>query len=182
MKSESFTSEYYISMWETILNCYQWWGHDLSSLMDSIKKTNPIVSEAFDMMYKKDSNTYVLQTFDKITKFYQKLNELIPSNEELYTKLEVKSLEKENDKILFKEAQILKRIDYIIAILCFTEEFALLSLKDGKVSSNKNMLKAHSENIELLIERNNDTQITIVKITIPCELCIEYYSSINSLK
>ena len=53
MKNESFTSEYYVSMWSSILSSYQWWGHDLISLMNNIKKTNPIVSEVFDKIYKK---------------------------------------------------------------------------------------------------------------------------------
>ena len=70
MKNESFTREYYVSMWATILSSYQWWGHDLVSLLDNIKKTNPIVSEVFDKIYKKSDGTYVLQATDKITKFY----------------------------------------------------------------------------------------------------------------
>lgn len=182
MKNESFTREYYVSMWATILSSYQWWGHDLVSLLDNIKKTNPIVSEVFDKIYKKSDGTYVLQATDKITKFYQKLNALIPSNEKLYTKLEVKSLKRKNDNISLKETIMLQRINYLIAILCFTEEVALLSLKDKKVSSNENMLTAHSENIDIFIEKNRKTGITTVRITIPCELCIEYYSSVNPLK
>lgn len=182
MKNESFTREYYVSMWATILSSYQWWGHNLVSLLDNIKKTNPIVSEVFDKIYKKSDGTYVLQATDKITKFYQKLNALIPSNEKLYTKLEVKSLKRKNDNISLKETIMLQRINYLITILCFTEEVALLSLKDKKVSSNENMLTAHSENIDIFIEKNRKTGITTVRITIPCELCIEYYSSVNPLK
>jgi len=182
MKNESFTREYYVSMWASILSSYQWWGHDLITLLDNIKKTNPIVSEVFDKMYKENEGTYVLQTYDKITQFYQKLNALIPSAENLYTKLEVKSLKRKNDNISLKETTMLERIDYIIAVLCFTEEFALLSIKDKKVSSNENMLTAHSENIDIFIENNRKAGITVVRITIPCELCIEYYSSVNPLK
>lgn len=182
MKNESFTREYYVSMWATILSSYQWWGHDLISLLDNIKKTNPIVSDVFDKIYPKKDGTYVLQTFDKITKFYQKLNALIPSNEKLYTKLKVKSLKRKNDNISLRENSKLQRMDYLIAILCFIEEFAFLSLKDKNVSSNENMLTAHSENIDIFIERNKRTETTLVRITIPCELCIEYYSSVNPLK
>lgn len=182
MKNESFTREYYVGMWASILSSYQWWGHDLISLMDNIKKTNPIVSDVFDKIYPKKDGTYVLQTFDTITRFYQKLNALIPSNEKLHTKLEVKSLKRKNDNISLKETAMLQRFDYLIAILCFTEAFAFLSLKDENVSSNENMLTAHSENIDIFIERNKRTATTLVRITIPCELCIEYYSSVNPLK
>ena len=65
-------------------------------------------------------------------------------------------------------------MDYIIAVLCFTEEFAFLSLKNEKVSSNEEILTAHSDNIDIFIERNKKTESTLVRITIPCELCIEY--------
>ena len=182
MKNESFTREYYVSMWETILSTYQWWGHDLISLLENIKKTNPIVHEVFDKIYSKNNGTYVLQHSDKITKFYQKLNALIPLNEKLYTKLEVKSLKRKNDNISLKENGMLQRMDYLIAILCFIEEFAFLSLKDENVSSNEEILTAHSNNIDIFVERNMSTGITVVRITIPCELCIEYYSSVNLLK
>ena len=181
MKNESFTREYYVSMWATILSTYQWWGHDLICLLENIKKTNPIVPEVFDKIYSKNDGTYVLQTFDKATNFHQKLNELIPSNKELYTKLEVKSLKRKNDNISLTENSRLQRMDYFLAILCFTEEFALLSLKDKNVSANENILTAHSENIDIFIERDKRTGTTLVRITIPCELCIEYYSSVNPL-
>ena len=182
MKNKSFTREHYVRMWATILETYQWWGHDLISLLENIKKTNPDVPKVFDRIYSKKDGDYVLQTSDKITKFYQKLNALIPSNEQLYTKLEVKSLKRKNDNISIKEDSCLQRMDYIIAILCFTEEFAFLSLKNENVSSNEEILTAHSDNIDIFIERNKRTESTLVRITIPCELCIEYYSSVNPLK
>lgn len=182
MKNESFTREYYVGMWASILSSYQWWGHDLITLLGNIKQTNPIVSEVFDKMYKKDGDTYVLQLFNKATKFYQKLDTLVPSVERLYTKLEVKSLKKANNDITIKENLMLQRINYLIAILCFTEEFALLSLKDKKVSCIENILTAHSKNIDIFIENNKQTKITVVRITIPCELVIEYCASVNPIK
>ena len=48
MKNVFFTREYYVSIWESILDSYQWWGHDLISLFPNIRKTNPIVGEVFD--------------------------------------------------------------------------------------------------------------------------------------
>ena len=93
-----------------------------------------------------------------------------------------KSLKRANDEISIEETTTLKRIDYVLAILCFTEEFALLSLLDEKVSANKNILTAHSENIDIFIENNKKAGTTVVRITIPCELCIEYYSSVNPIK
>lgn len=36
MKNQTFTREYYVEMWKEILSTYQWWGHDLISLLDEI--------------------------------------------------------------------------------------------------------------------------------------------------
>ncbi|MBQ8298932.1 MAG: hypothetical protein IJX99_03565 [Clostridia bacterium] len=148
-------------------------------LMNGIKETHPVASDVLNKMYEKRGDVYSLRTFDSITKFYQKLSSLIPTAEHLYTKLEVKALKKDNDNVSIKETTRLKRVDYIIALLCFMEEFALLPLSDKNVSSNKNILTAHAENIDVFIERNRSRGRTVVRITIPCELCIEYSCSVK---
>lgn len=177
-----FTREHYVQTWETILSSYQWWGHDLIPLLENIKQTHPVVSNAFGKMYEKTNVGYVAQTFDSITKFYQKLSSLIPKSEKLYTRLEVKALRKKNDNIAINESYVLNRVDYLIAILCFMEEFALLSLNEKNVASTKNMLAAHAENVDVFVERNTKKEITIVRITIPCELIIEYSCSEKLMK
>ena len=69
MENNGFTREYYVGMWVSILDSYQWWGHDLITLLDNIKKTNPVVSEVFDIMYKK------IQVFlDNISKNFNYLS------------------------------------------------------------------------------------------------------------
>ena len=91
MKKGTFTREHYVSVWATILDAYQWWGHDLTTLLDNIKKTNPIAVQAFEMLYNKVEDEYVPQTINRATKFYQKLSKLIPGDDRLYTSLEVES-------------------------------------------------------------------------------------------
>lgn len=182
MKKESFTREHYVGIWSEILSTYQYWGHELITILDEIKKTNPIAVEVFEKMYNKEGDSYVSQTFTRAARFYQKLDRLIPSAEELYTKLRVKSLNRENKNLAIKETLRLRRINYLIAILCFMEEFAMLSLKKSKVFSSENILVAHTENIHISIERDNKTEITVVKIIIPREISIEYYSSVKPIK
>ena len=182
MKKGVFSREHYVQTWGSILSSYQWWGHDLRHLLKQIKETHPVVPEAFSKMYKEQDGVYSSQTFDSITRFYQKLSSLIPTAENLYTKLEVKALRKQNDNISIKETTMLKRFDYVIALLCFMEEFAFLSLNDKNISSTKNILTAHSENIDIFIERDRRRGRTVVRITIPCELCIEYNCSVKPLK
>lgn len=181
MKKKIFTREHYVQTWRAILSSYQWWGHDLRPLLKQIKETHPVVSEALNKMYNEKDGVYSLQTFDSISKVYQKLSSLIPTAESLYTKLEVKALKKQNDNVSIKETTMLKRVDYVIALLCFMEEFALLPLSDNNVASTKNILTAHSESIDIFIERNRSRGRTVVRITIPCELCIEYNCGVKPL-
>lgn len=177
MKSKDFTAEYYLDMWSLILSSYQWWGHDLSALMNNIQKTNPIISESFNEVYKKVEFSYIQRATGEISKFVHKLDTLIPLKKKLYTKLCVKSLKSKNDDIAISESIMMNRIDYLIAVLCFAEEFSLLGLNSKKISSNKNILSAHSNNIDIFIEQDKKTNVTLVRILIPCELCIEYSAS-----
>ena len=177
MKTGVFTKEHYVSMWATILETYQWWGHDLTSLLDNIKKTNPIAVQVFNMLYNRREGTYEPKTFERATYFYQKLSKLIPDVKQLYTKLEVKALNKRNKNIAIKESCRIYREDYVLAILCFLEEFANLPLSNSKVSSMENTLTAHSDNIVFKIEKNKHTKITSVKIIIPNEISIKYCCS-----
>lgn len=176
---KNFTRKYYIDMWNEILTTYQWWGTDLVTLRHNIKETNPIIFEVFDKLYKKQKDTYVPRAINKTTKFYyQKLNKLIPTAEKLNTKLTAKSLNKNNNFITFEEHLVLKRSDYLIAIVCFMEEFVLLNLNDGNmVSETDNILAAHSENIDIFVEYDMTAKKTLVRIIIPCELVIEYESA-----
>lgn len=177
MKTGVFTKEHYVSMWATVLESYQWWGHDLTSLLDNIKKTNPVTFRVFNMLHNRREGTYEPKTFDRATYFYQKLSKLIPNAKQLYTKLEVKSLNKKNKNIAIKEKCRINREDYVLAILCFLEEVANLPLSNSKVSSMENTLTAHSDNIVFEIEKNKHTNIISVKIIIPGEISIEYCSS-----
>lgn len=138
MKKESFTREYYVGMWSSILSSYQWWKHDLITLLDNIKETNPIVAELFDKMYAKENDSYEHRSSSPITKFYQKLDSLIPANRGFYTKLVVKSLSKKNNGLALQEKMKLKRINYIIPIyvlwknsscfLCKTKKYHLTKI------------------------------------------------------
>ena len=183
MKNGTFTREHYVSVWATILDAYQWWGHDLTTLLDNIKKTNPIAVQAFEMLYNKVEDEYVPQTINRATKFYQKLSKLIPGDDRLYTSLEVESPKRKYKNIQIREKRILKRADYMLAILCFAEEFAFLPMNAPNVSSIKvNRLMAQSDNIVFHVEKDIKTGITRVGIVIPNELTITYCASKNPIE
>lgn len=181
MKNTTFTKEHYLGTWGNILQSYQWWGIDLRSSLNIIRTTNPIVPVVFDKLYKKDDAAYIPQTFSKVRKFYEKLSVLIPNEKYLYTKLVVKAFKKKNKSLETNDAFLISRVDYIIAILCFMEEFALCPLSNRKISSNDNLLTAHSDNIDIFIEHDKKTGVTLVRIVIPNEISIEYSCSVNRI-
>ncbi len=181
MKESMFTQEYYIDMCSRLLSVYQTFGHDLSNLLENIHKTNPIVTETFDKLYKKVKHNYVLKPVRKIAKFYEKFNSLIPDSEKLYTSLEVKALKRKHSNLALSEKRKLYRVDYLLASLCFMEEFCLLPLNDVALASNDILLSAHSENINIFVRQDPVTHITTIRIVIPGELQIEYCASANPL-
>ncbi len=174
MTKETFTRNHYVCMWETILSSYQWWGHDLITLLANIKKTNPIAVQTFNLLYKKNGKKYLPVPQGNAIKFYQKVNSLLPQGQVVNTTLEVKALRAKNESLEVVESVTMNRYDYLIAIICFMEEFLMLSIKDEKVSSNRNILAAHSDAVNIFMEKDNKTNVTMVRITIPCELVIEY--------
>ena len=43
-----FTRSYYVGLWREILITYQWWGWNLSRLLESVKKTEPVIAETLE--------------------------------------------------------------------------------------------------------------------------------------
>lgn len=183
MEEEIFTREYYVSMWASILNSYRLWGHDLTTLLKIIKRTNPSIYHVFNLMYTKENDSYITLQFDEEASFfYKKLSQLLPEGECLYTKLKVKALKQKNNILEFKEELMQQKFNYLIAILCFAEEFAFLPLDNKMITAKHNSISAHSDNIIFCAKKNSKTGLTHVKVTIPNEISFEYYSSLNPIK
>lgn len=169
-----FTRSYYVGLWSEILSTYQWWGRDLVTLLESIKETDPVVVETFWKMYNKTDGKYSIKTL-RGYKFYEILSRFMGSEEELEVSTRVKALKKENALLQMKFEQYSARKDLLIAILCFTQEFANKRADNVSMSRYGNVLTARSDSVDFYAEQDRKRKVTYIRITIPCELCMEYW-------
>lgn len=169
-----FTRSYYVGLWSEILSTYQWWGRDIVTLLESIKETDPVVVETFWKMYNKTDGKYSIKTL-RGYKFYEILSRFMGSEEELEVSTRVKSLKKENELLQTKLLECYRRRDILIAILCFTQEFANKRADNVSMSRYGNVLTARSDSVDFYAEQDKKRKVTYIRITIPCELCMEYW-------
>ena len=169
-----FTRSYYVGLWSEILSTYQWWGRDLVTLLESIKETDPVVVETFWKMYNKTDGKYSIKTL-RGYKFYEILSRFMGSDEKLEVSTRVKSLKKENELLQTKLLECYRRRDILIAILCFTQEFANKRADNVSMSRYGNVLTARSDSVDFYAEQDKKRKVTYIRITIPCELCMEYW-------
>lgn len=169
-----FTRSYYVGLWSEILSIYEWRWESLSTLLESIKETDSVVVETFWKMYNKTDGKYSIKTL-RGYKFYEILSRFMGSEEELEVSTRVKALKKENALLQMKFEQYSARKDLLIAILCFTQEFANKRADNISMSRYGNVLTARSDSVDFYAEQDRKRKVTYIRITIPCELCMEYW-------
>lgn len=169
-----FTRSYYVGLWSEILSIYEWRWESLSTLLESIKETDSVVVETFWKMYNKTDGKYSIKTL-RGYKFYEILSRFMGSEEELEVSTRVKALKKENALLQMKFEQYSARKDLLIAILCFTQEFANKRADNVSMSRYGNVLTACSDSVDFYAEQDRKRKVTYIRITIPCELCMEYW-------
>lgn len=169
-----FTRSYYVGLWSEILSIYEWRWENLSTLLESIKETDSVVVETFWKMYNKTDGKYSIKTL-RGYKFYEILSRFMGSEEELEVSTRVKALKKENALLQMKFEQYSARKDLLIAILCFTQEFANKRADNVSMSRYGNVLTARSDSVDFYAEQDRKRKVTYIRITIPCELCMEYW-------
>lgn len=169
-----FTRSYYVGLWSEILSIYEWRWESLSTLLESIKETDSVVVETFWKMYNKTDGKYSIKTL-RGYKFYEILSRFMGSEEELEVSTRVKALKKENALLQMKFEQYSARKDLLIAILCFTQEFANKTADNISMSRYGNVMTARSDSVDFYAEQDRKRKVTYIRITIPCELCMEYW-------
>lgn len=169
-----FTRSYYVGLWSEILSIYEWRWESLSTLLESIKETDSVVVETFWKMYNKTDGKYSIKTL-RGYKFYEILSRFMGSEEELEVSTRVKALKKENALLQMKFEQYSARKDLLIAILCFTQEFANKRADNISMSRYGNVMTARSDSVDFYAEQDRKRKVTYIRITIPCELCMEYW-------
>ena len=119
-------------MGNCIKSTYEWWGIDMMSMYDNIKKDFPNATEAIHRMYDKlrKPNFYKSKflVFEQVEYVYEALANLIPQHEELRFDIRTKEQSKEYKGLnmcSWNRFVEISRIDLLMAVLLFTEEFIL---------------------------------------------------------
>lgn len=172
--------DFYVwTMEECIKSTYEWWGIDMMSMYDHIKKDFPNATKAIHKMYEKlrEPNFYEseFKVFDKIEYVYEALANLIPHHEELLfdIKTEAKSKKYKTLNICsWNRFVSIRRIDLLMAVLLFTEEFILQKVSAENVILTDNKLIVDEDFVGLDVLK--DEYKTYVSIKIKNVILLQY--------
>lgn len=172
--------EFYVwTMAECIKDTYEWWGIDMMSMYDNIKEDFPNATVAIHKMYdnlrEQDFYESRFLVFEKAEYVYQALANLIPNHEELRFDTITKEQSKEYEGLnmcSWDEFVEIRRIDLIMAVLLFTEEFILQPVKSGNVHLTDKQLTVNGTFVKLEVSKKEDK--THVSILIRDVILLEY--------
>ena len=177
--SEKNKDFYVWTMAECIKDTYEWWGLDMMSMYDNIKEDFPNAIEAIHKMYHnlKEPDFYESKflVFEKVQYIYEALANLIPQHEELRFDIKTKEQSKEYDGLnmcSWGEFVEISRIDLLMAVLLFTEEFILQPVKSENVNLTDNQLTVYGTFVTLEVSKNEEK--TNISILIKDVMCLEY--------
>lgn len=172
--------DFYVwTMTECIKSTYENWGTDMMSMYSEISRDFPKAIEAINKMYTAfdDTNCYEadLITFENPKYVYEIISNVIPNHTELRFNLSTKSHSKKYDFLemcSWNEFVPITRIDLMMAILLFTEEFILLPLSSDSIFFTQNKLIVKGTFVTLTIYKTD--RETIVSILVNDVINLEY--------
>lgn len=170
---------YVWTMAECIKSTYEWWGIDMMSMYDNIKADFPNATVAVHKMYKdlKESDFYEAKflTFNKVNYVYEAIANLLPHHETLFfdtiTKEQSPQYKQLNMCSCGKFVGI-ERIDLVMAVLLFTEDFILEPVSNENVTLTDNQLTVNGTFVKLEVSKKEDK--THVSILIKDVMHLEY--------
>lgn len=175
-RSKSF---YVWTMSECIKDTYEWWGIDMMSMYDHIKKDFPNATKAIHKMYcnlrepKFYSSKCLL--FEEPKYIYEAIENLIPQNE--YLKFDTKTSEQDKEynwlnMCSWNRFVSIRRIDLVMAILLFTEEFILQPLDSKNVNLTDSKLTVYGNFVTFKISKHEEK--TYVSIRVRNVILLQY--------
>ncbi len=177
--SEKNKDFYVWTMEECIKSTYEWWGIDIMSMYDNIQANFPDATKAINKMYVKLKmpNFYESKflTFKKVEYIYEAIANLIPQHEKLQFDIITQEQSKKYEALnicSWNRFIEIDRIDLIMAVLLFTEEFILEEIKSKNVNITDNQLTVDGTFVKLEVSKNKDK--THVSILIKDVICLEY--------
>lgn len=137
--------EFYVwTVKECIKDMYENWGTDMMSMYSYIQADFPNAADAITKIYTKftnDRDCYQSEaiTFEKVEYVYQAIANIIPNHKVLRFNFVTKNEAEEYEflKICsFENDEPIERIDLMMTIMLFTEEFILWPIKNERVISS----------------------------------------------
>lgn len=171
--------DFYVRTVEECKSTYEWWGTDMMSMYDNIKEDFPNAISAIHKMYDnlREPDFYEARflIFEKVEYVYQALANLIPHQEELLFDIITTEQAKEYKRLnicSWNRFEEISRIDLIMAVLLFTEEFILQSIKSKNVIFTDRQLTVYGNFVTLDVSKKEDK--THVSILVRDVICLEY--------
>ena len=172
--------EFYVwTMAECIKSTYEWWGVDMMSMFDNIEKDFPNATEAIKKTYSnfEAQNCYAAKSlqFKKPQFVYEAFSSLVPVNEELSFDLRTKEQSKEYKDLnmcSWNRFVSINRMDLIMAVLLFAEEFILQHITSKNVVLTDNKLTVYGNFVTLKVSKHQDK--TYISIRIRNVMLLEY--------
>lgn len=162
--------DFYVHVMEECGATYELWGTDMMSMYDDIEKDFPNAIKAIHKMYDKlrKPNFYKASflVFEKVEYVYEALANLIPHHEELFFDIITREQDEEYKNLnICSEGWFaeISRIDLIMAVLLFTEEFILKPVKSKMVNVSDDKLTVDGTFVKLEVSKgNNKTYVSIL--------------------
>ena len=174
--------DFYVwTMAEVIKDTYEQWGLDIMSMYDNIKKDFPNATKAIHKIYtdfegKEDCYNATLLTFSQPQYVYEVIANIIPYHEELEFDLNTTpNPSKEYDYLnmcSWGKFVPIKRIDLVMAILLFTEEFIFQPITSPNVAITPCEFAVFGTFVTLLVSRTEEK--IYVSISIKDVICLQY--------
>lgn len=172
--------DFYVwTMAECIKTTYEWWGIDMMSMFDNIERDFPNATEAIKKMYGnfEAKNCYVAKSlqFENPQFVYEAISSLVPVNEKLRFDLRTKEQSKEYKNLnmcSWNRFVSINRMDLLMAVLLFTEEFILQPISTKNVVLTDNKLTVYGNFVTLKVSKHQDK--TYISIRIRNVMLLEY--------
>ena len=173
--------DFYVwTMAECIKDTYEQWSLDIMSMYDHIKKDFPNATKAIHKIFtdfKNEDDCYTAEslTFKKTEYVYEAVANLIPNHNEIEFDLNTTELSKKYHYLnmcSWGEFVSIKRIDLIMAVLLFTEEFILWPIKSEKIFFTDTELSVEGKFVTLKVSK--DEEETCVSIVIKDVIILQY--------
>ena len=165
MSSKKSKDFYVWIMDECIKSTYEYWGTDMMSMYRNIKRDFPNATEAIEKIYDGLSLQRNGKVFEDVQYVYEAIANLVPQYECLYFDIRTKELSHEYKKLnmcSWGTYHKIKRIDLLMAVLLFTEEFILQPISGKNIILTDNKLSVYSNFITLKVsQKKTETYISI---------------------